>query len=162
MTTRALRTAKLSDSEGTRVPRAQKTADPGYAHRVAAVLQLATELLAQIEQHFQDDPLAIVDRQEGAQPREIEDARSYFLEKIEHARETLREMVDLVRPPTGPPDKRELIRSELMALFVLVESLRPSHLSEAVTHAGDETGQSIYKAIDALGLDVINLRQRLK
>lgn len=124
--------------------------------------QLVKEILVRIEVYFRDDPLAIVDRQEGAQPREIEDAQSYFLEKIGHARETMREMAELLRLPGGSAEKRELIRGELMALFVLVESLRPSQDSERGPDAGEETMRSIYMAIDALGLDVINLRQRLK
>jgi hypothetical protein len=130
--------------------------------RLQAVQRLATDILSRIEQLLHDDPEAIVDKQSGMLPREIEDSQAYFLQKIQHARTTLQELPALLQLTTEALDARALISTELMVLFVLIDSYRPERILESGWKAGEETQNVIREKIESLGLDVINMRERLK
>jgi hypothetical protein len=162
MTVRNIHSANGKAERMADLPAAPSAMDRGCARRAAAVLQLATDIIARMEQRFREDPLAIVEQQAGTQPREIEEAQSYFKEKMEHIRESLRELADLLRLSPDAAEKPDLIRGELLAFFVLVESLRPARDAEAGPNVGEASGRLLCQAFDSLSLDVINLRQRLK
>jgi hypothetical protein len=120
------------------------------------------DILSRIEQLLHDDPAAIVDKQSGMLPREVEDSQAYFLQKIHHARTTLQELAALLQLTPEALDARALISTELMVLFVLIDSYRPERILESRWKAGEETQNVIREKIESLGLDVINMRERLK
>jgi hypothetical protein len=120
------------------------------------------EILSRIEQLLREDPATIVDKQSGMLPREIEDAQSYFLEKTQHARVTLQKIASSLQLPPEKPDARELVSTGLMVLYVLVESYRTERILELGGKPSEETQNAIRESIESLGLDVINMRERLK
>jgi len=95
-------------------------------------------------------------------PCEIEEWQRYFLVKLQHARGILREMADLLPTSVELPDNRELISTELMVLFILAENCRPERMLESGWKPDEEMQQSIREKIESLGLDIINMRERLK
>jgi hypothetical protein len=130
--------------------------------RLQVVQRLATDILSRIERLLHDDPTAIVDKHSGMLPREIEDRQAYFLQKIQHGRTTFQELADLFQLTTESLDARALISTELMVLFVLIDSYRPERILESGWKAGEEMQRAIREKIESLGLDVITLRERLK
>lgn len=153
---------KLQETEAT--PKAVSPKPPNHAcaYKLAAVQRLATDILSHIEQLLHDDPAAIVSRQSGTLPREIEDKQTYFLQKIQHARNTLQELADLLELTSEKVDDRELISTELMMLFVLIENYRPERILESGWTPSEEGQHTIREKVESLGLDVINMRERLK
>jgi hypothetical protein len=153
---------KLQDTEA--IPKAVQPKPPNHAcaYKLEAVQRLATDILSRIEQLLHDRPTAIVSRQSGMLPREIEDKQTYFLQKIQHARATLQEFADLLRLTSEKVDDRELISTELMVLFVLIENYRPERILESGWNPREEVQQTIREKLESLGLDVIHMRERLK
>jgi hypothetical protein len=95
-------------------------------------------------------------------PREIEDSQAYFLQKIQHARNTLGELDVLLQLAHETIDVRELIRMELVMFFVLIENYRPERILESGWKPDEGTQRVIREKIESLGLDVLNVRERLK
>jgi hypothetical protein len=133
-----------------------------YAQKFQVLQRLTIDILSRIEQLLHDDPAAIVGKQPGMLPREIEDSQAYFLQKTQRARDTLRTLSDLLHLTPEPPEARELVSTYLMLLFVLVESFRPECIQELGWKADQETQSAIRERIEAFGLDIINMRERLK
>jgi len=153
---------KLQDTEAIRKPVSAKPLNHACVYKLGAVQRLATDILSRIEQLLHDHPTAIVSRQSGMLPREIEDRQTYFLHKIQHARDTLQELVDLLQVTSEKVDDRELISMELMVLFVLIENYRPERILESGWSPTEEVQHAIREKLESLGLDVINMRERLK
>lgn len=153
---------KLQDTEAIPKPASAKPPNHVYAHKLEAAQRLATDILSRIERILHDDPAAIVGKQSGMLPREIEDIQTYFLQKIQHARNTLQELADLLQLTSEKVNDRELISTELMVLFVLIENYRPEHILESGWNPAEEVQHTIRKKVESLGLDVINMRERLK
>lgn len=154
------RTAKSAEA----IPKPLPPNSPSLAcaQKLQVLQRLAVNILSRIEQLLHDDPAVIVGKQSGTLPREIEDSQAYFLQKIQHARNTLRELDDLLQLTSETLDARELIRAELMVIFVLIESYRPERLLELGWKPGDEIQHIIREKIESLSLDVINMRERLR
>lgn len=133
-----------------------------YAHKLEAVKQMTTDILSRIENLLHDDPAAIVGKRSGTLPREIEENQAYFLQKIRHVHGTLHELAELLRLTPEKPDSRELVITELMLLFVLIESYRPERILESGWKPSDEIQSAILGKIESIGLDIINMRERLK
>lgn len=132
------------------------------ARKLETVQRLASEILSRIEQVLNDDPAVVVDTKSAMFPREIEDSQTYFLEKIQRVRDTLRELDALLHLAPEACDQRQLIRTELMVLFVLIESYRPERILESGWKLGEAIQQVLRTKIESLGIDVINMRERLK
>jgi hypothetical protein len=154
------RTAASSEAP----PKPLPPAAPAHAYaQKFQVLQLLTiDILSRIEQLFHDDPATIVGKQSGMLPREIEDTQAYFLQKTQHARDSLRALSELLQLTPEPPEARELVSTELMLLFVLVESFRPQRIQELGWKPDQQIQDEIREKIEAFGLDIINMRERLK
>jgi hypothetical protein len=120
------------------------------------------DILSRFARMLQEDPASIVNPRSAMLPREIEDSQAYFLQKITHASQTLRELADLLQIPSATPDRRELVSTELMILFVLMESYQPERILESGWRLTEETQAGIRDKIESLRLDVINIRERLK
>jgi hypothetical protein len=135
----------------------EKSAVGGHAGKLQSVDRLGTDILSRLATMLQDDPASIVNPRSVMLPREIEDGQAYFLQKVAHARQTLRELADLLQLSPGT-----LVRTELMILFVRMESYRPERISESGWKLGEETQARIREKIESLRLDVINIRERLK
>jgi hypothetical protein len=133
-----------------------------YAQKFQVLQRLTIDILSRIEQLFHDDPAGIVGKQSGMLPREIEDTQAYFLQKTQHARDTLRALSELLQLTPEPPEARELVSTELMLLFVLVESFRPQRIQELGWKPDQQIQDAIREKIEAFGLDIINMRERLK
>jgi hypothetical protein len=133
-----------------------------WVQKLGAVERLANDILSRIEQLLNDDPAALVDKRSAMLPREIEDRQAYFLQKIQHACNTMRELGDLLQLASERLDSRELVSTELMMLFVLITSYRPERILELGWKTDDETQRLIREKIESLSLDVINMRERLK
>jgi hypothetical protein len=133
-----------------------------YAQKFQVLQRLTIDILSRIEQLLHDDPAAIVGKQAGMLPREIEDSQAYFLQKTQHARETLRALSDLLQLTPETPEARGLVSTELMLLFVLVESFRPQRIQELGWKPDQGIQDAIREKIEAFGLDIINMRERLK
>lgn len=133
-----------------------------WAQKLGAVQKLAGDILFRIEKLLHDDPAAVVDKNSAMLPREIEDSQAYFLQKIQHACNTIWELGDLLQLASERLDSRELVSTELIMLFVLVASYRPERILELGWKADDETQRVIREKIESLSLDVINMRERLK
>jgi hypothetical protein len=130
--------------------------------KLDAVEWLAIDMLSRIEKTVQENPAAVVDKRLTMLPRELEDGQAYFLQKIAHARTTLAELSRLLQAKAENSDLRERISVELMVIFVLVESYRPERMLELGWNPGEEIRQAVRDRIESLGLDVINIRERLK
>jgi len=126
------------------------------------VHQLAMEILSRFERTVQEDPKSLLNSQCALLPREIEDSKAYFVQKITHAREVLTELASFVGIRSEGIDQRDLIKTELMLLFVLVESYRPERISEFEGKLGEDVQSQIRQLVESLHLDVINIRERLK
>jgi len=137
-------------------------ASAAYMRKLDAVEWLAMDILSRIEKTVQENPAAVVDKRLTMLPRELEDSQAYFLQKIAHARTTLAELSRLLQTKSENSDLRERISVELMVVFVLVESYRPERMLELGWNPGEEVHQAVRDQIESLGLDVINIRERLK
>ena len=133
-----------------------------HAQKLQVIQRLAADILSRIEQLLHDDPAAIVGKQSGMLPREIEDSQAYILQKTQHARDTLRALCQLFHLTPETPEARELVSTELMMLFVLVEGFHPERVSELGWTPDEQTRNAIRAKIEAFGLDIINMRERLK
>lgn len=133
-----------------------------YMRKLDAVEWLVMDMLSRIEKTVQENPAAVVDKRLTMLPRELEDSQAYFLQKIAHARTTLAELSRLLQTKSENSDLRERISVELMVVFVLVESYRPERMLELGWNPGEEVHQAVRDRIESLGLDVINIRERLK
>ena len=133
-----------------------------WTQKLQAAGQLATDVLARIEQLLKDNPSAVVDQKCAMLPREIEDSQTYFLQKVQHARDTLRELEELLQMTPEVRDPRELIRTELMFLFVLIDGYRPERILGSEWTPDEDIQHRIREKIESLGIDVINMRERLK
>jgi hypothetical protein len=127
-----------------------------------ATEKLADEILVRLERLLREDPAAIVDKQTGMLPREVQEKQAYFLEKIVHAENTLRELARVVPRTDQAADPRQLVSTELMLFFVLVEAFRPERFTEAGFKLDERTRSTISEKIDSLVLDIFNMRERLK
>ena len=162
MTSMSRKAGKLQDTEAIPKPVSPKPPSHVCAHKLEAAQRLATDILSRIERILHDDPAAIVGRQSGMLPREIEDIQTYFLQKIQHARNTLQELADLLQLTSERLDEPELISMELMVLFVLIENYRPERILESGWKPAEEVQHTLREKVESLGLDVINMRERLK
>ena len=163
MTSMSRKAGKLAqDTEA--IPKAlpQKSLNHMYAHKLQAVQRLAMDTLSRIEQLLNDDPAAIVGQQSGMLPREIEDKQTYLLRKIQHIRNTLQELADLFQLTPEKLADRELISTELMVLFVLIENYRLERVLESGWNPVEGIRHTLREKVESLGLDVINMRERLK
>jgi hypothetical protein len=140
----------------------EKSAFGGRVGKLQSVDRLGTDILSRLATMLQEDPASIVNPRSAMLPREVEDGQAYFLQKVVHARQTLRELADLLALTPGTLDRRELISTELMILFVLMESYRPERISESGWKLDEDTQARIREKIESLRLDVINIRERLK
>jgi hypothetical protein len=143
-------------------PLPPNSASRASGQKLRVVQQLATGILFRIDQLLHDDPAAVVDKQSGMLPREIEDRQAYFLQKIQHARNTLGELDNLLQLTHETIDVRELIRMELVMFFVLIENYRPERILESGWKPDEGAQRVIREKIESLGLDVLNVRERLK
>jgi len=162
MTVMSRTAGKLEDTEAIRKPVSAKPPNHACVYKLGAVQRLVTDILSRIEQLLHDQPTAVVSRQSGMLPREIEDRQTYFLHKIQHARDTLQELADLFQVTSEKVDDRELISMELIVLFVLIENYRPERILESGWNPTEEVQHAIREKLESLGLDVINMRERLK
>jgi hypothetical protein len=160
MTRLSHRTAASSEASPKPLPPAAPA--HAYAQKFQVLQRLTIDILSRIEQLFHDDPAAIVGKQPGMLPPEIEDTQAYFLQKTQHARDTLRALSELLQLTPKPPEARELVSTELMLLFVLVESFRPQRIQELGWKPDQQIQDAIREKIEAIGLDIINMRERLK
>jgi hypothetical protein len=126
------------------------------------VQQIAKEILFRVEQVLRDDPAAVLAKQSAMLPRELEDSQVYFLQKIEHVRQTVGELQDLLQLAPVSLDIRERVATELMLFFVLIESYRPERMVESGWRPNDEIERILREKIESLSLDIINVRERLK
>jgi hypothetical protein len=133
-----------------------------YMRKLDAIEWLAMDVLSRIERTLQENPAVVVDRQSTMLSREVEDTQLYFLQKIAHARTILSELKGLVQTKSDVRDLREQISIELMVLFVLIESYRPDRLLESGWNPGQGIQETLRERIELLGLDIINMRERLK
>ncbi len=154
-------TAKPTETSFKPVP-AGNPLNRAWTQKLQAAGQLATDILARIEQLLKDNPSAVVDKKCAMLPREIEDSQTYFLQKVQHARDTLRELEELLQMAPEVRDARELIRTELMFLFVLIDGYRPERIPGSGWRPDEETQHGVREKIESLGIDVINMRERLK
>jgi hypothetical protein len=139
-----------------------KSAASVHVGKLQSVDRLSMDILSRFARMLQEDPASIVNPRSAMLPREIEDSQAYFLQKITHASQTLRELADLLQIPSATPDRRELVSTELMILFVLMESYQPERILESGWRLTEETQAGIRDKIESLRLDVINIRERLK
>ena len=135
---------------------------PAWAPRLKAVQFLIAGALGRVEQILNDSPATVLDSKSTKLPREIEESQTYFLQKIQHLRDTLQELDDLLHLAPETCDPRELIRAELMVVFVLIDSYRPERVVESGWRPDGDVQNTIRRGIESLGLDVINMRERLK
>jgi hypothetical protein len=133
-----------------------------HAGKLQSVDRLSTDILSRLATVLQDDPASVVNPRSAMLPREVEDGQAYFLQKVSHARQTLHELADLLQLSSATAAPRELISTELMILFVLLESYRPERILESGWKLSEETQVAIREKIESLRLDVINIRERLK
>jgi len=146
----------------TRPPGLPMHADSAYARKLKTIERLAMEILARVENRLQESPEAILTKQSTMLPTELDDNKQYFLKKIGRVRETLRELSNLVPLDSQTPDLRGEVGVELMVLFVLIESFRPERIAESGCSLDEGARTQIRERIESLGLDVINMRERLK
>jgi hypothetical protein len=137
-------------------------ASSAYMRKLDAIEWLAMDLLSRIERTLQENPAVVADRQSTMLPREVEDSQLYFLQKIAHARTMLSELKGLVQTKSEALDLREQISIELMVLFVLIEGYRPQRLLESGWNPDQGIQETLRERIELLGLDIINMRERLK
>ena len=162
VTSMTRKAGELQDTEAIPKPASPKLPNHSSAHKLDVAQRLATDILSRIEKVLHDDPAAILGKQPGMLPREIEDIQTYFLQKIQHARNTLRELADLLQLTSERLDESERISMELMVLFVLIENYRPERISESGWKPAEQVQQTLREKVESLGLDVINMRERLK
>lgn len=133
-----------------------------YMRKLDAVEWIAMDILSRIEKIVQENPAAIVDRLSTKLPRELADSQAYFLQKIAHARKMLNELSGLLQTRSENVELRERMSVELMIFFVLIESYRPERMLESGWNPGEEAREAVQDRIESIGLDVINIRERLK
>lgn len=162
MTRSSHESVKRNPSAQTRPPSPSQSADLAYARKLQTIERLATEILSRVENLFHERPEVILTKQATMLPAELEDSKQYFLRKVGHARETLRELSNLLPADDQTPDLRGEVSVELMILFVLIDSFRPERMAESGCNLDEEVRQAIRERIESLSLDVINMRERLK
>ena len=155
------RTAKSTETSSKSVS-AGNPSNRAWTQKLQAAGELATDALSRIEQLVQDNPAAVVDQKCAMLPREIEDNQIYFLQKVQHARDTFRELEELLKMPPEVRDARELIKTELLLLFVLIEGYRPERILGSGWKPDEDTQRGMREKVESLGIDVINMRERLK
>lgn len=138
------------------------SASVAYMRKLDAVEWLAADILTRIEKAVHENPAAIIDKQSTMPPRELQESQAYFLQKIAHARQILRELSSLLGTRSENPELRERISVELMIFFVLIEGYRPERMLESGWNPGEDALEEVRARIESLGLDVINIRERLK
>lgn len=133
-----------------------------YQRKLKAAERVASDILARLATTVREDPAAIADNHATMLPREIEDQQTYFLGKIAHIQETLKELGGLLPSSSREATVREQISIELMVLFVLIDCFRPERLRESGWNPDAGVEEVIRERVESLVLDVINIRERLK
>jgi hypothetical protein len=139
-----------------------RTSDLAARTRLRTLKQAAEESLARIDALIETVHTAESQELAGALEIAAKENRDYFAGKMGRVRERLEALGQQLNFGDCVSDDRQLLRLELIHLHVLLESCRPDRLASYGIYLDARQSGVLAESIEALVLDVVNMRARIK
>lgn len=130
--------------------------------RLRTLGQATEESLARIDALIEVAHKTETQELTGALAMAAKENREYFDGKMARVRERLALMVQQLNFGDCVLDERQLLRLELIHLHVLLECGRPERLASCGIYLDARQSAVLGESIEALVLDVVNMRARIK